>query len=268
MSEYSASLTEPLLPTARRHRLIQCLLGAIFSGLTLTAMAAQTLLIGAEDDWFPYSAVKDGSVQGMSVDIVKAAFAATDTAIELRPYPYPRCMQMALKGELVACFNTAPDVRIAADYLLPQTPLFSDDILLWARTNEPEPVASLDLLKGKKVAVTIGYEYGSGFDTNQQLIRVPVRKDLYGFLMLQHQRVDYSVAYRGTAEQLFREHPELVGQFIPVATVHTPQLFLSFSRQNHDAPTALERFEAGMQLIHSNGRYQQIIQQWQQNPAH
>lgn len=257
-----------MLLTDRRHRLTQYLLGAVFSGLTLAAYAGESLLIGAEDDWFPYCALKDGIVQGMSVDIVKAAFAATDTAVELRAYPYPRCMQMARKGELVACFNTAPDARIAADYLLPQTPLFSDDILLWARATEPTPVTDLNLLSGKKIAVTLGYEYGSRFDSNQQLVRVSVRKDLYGFLMLQRQRVDYSVAYRGTAEQLFRQHPELVGQFTPVATVHQPQLFMSFSRQNRDAPALLERFETGMQLIHGNGRYQQIIQQWQQNPAH
>lgn len=256
------------MPINRRQRLVQGLLSVIFSSLALTASATEALLIGAEDDWFPYCALKDGSIQGMSVDIVKAAFAATDTAIELRSYPYPRCMQMARKGELVACFNTTPNARITANYLLPKTPLFSDDILLWARASEPAPVADLNLLAGKKIAVTIGYEYGNSFDSNQHLVRVPVRKDLYGFLMLQRQRVDYSVAFRGTTEQLFREHPELVGQFVPVATVHQAQLFLSFSRHNRDAPALLERFETGMQLIHDNGRYGQITQQWQQNPMH
>ena len=228
---------------------------------------AEPLLIGAEDDWYPYSALKNGNIQGMSVDIVTAAFAATNTEIELRPYPYSRCMYMTLNGQLAACFNTAPDAHIARDYLLPKTPLFSDDILLWARTAQAVPVADLAQLAGRKVAVTIGYEYGSRFDSNQQVVRVRVRKDLYGFLMLQKKRVDYNVAYRGTAEQLFREHPELIGQFTPVATIHQPQLFLSFSRHNPQAPALLERFEQGMQLIHSNGRYQQIIQQWQPNTA-
>ena len=59
---------------------------------------AEPLRIGAEDDWYPYTALRDGQVQGMSVDIVKAAFAATSTDIELLPYPYARCMQLALKG--------------------------------------------------------------------------------------------------------------------------------------------------------------------------
>jgi polar amino acid transport system substrate-binding protein len=252
------------MPSSGYRRLTHPVLFALLIALGAPASAAG-LLIGVEDDWFPYSAVKDGAIQGMSVDIVTAAFAATHTEIELRAYPYARCMHMALNGELLACFNTAPDARIANDYLLPKAPLFSDDILLWARTAQASPVTDLAQLSGRKVAVTIGYEYGTRFDSNQQLVRVPVRKDLYGFLMLRKKRVDYSVAYRGTAEQLFRERPELAGEFTAVANLDRPQLFLSFSRQNPAAPALMERFEQGMQLIHSNGRYQQIIQQWQPN---
>ena len=50
-------------------------------------VSAEPLLIGAEDDWYPYTALRNGQIQGMSVDIVKAAFAATDTEIVLRSYP-------------------------------------------------------------------------------------------------------------------------------------------------------------------------------------
>ena len=54
--------------------------------------------------------------------------------------------------------------------------------------------------------------------------------DLNGFLMLQHGRVDYVVAYRATTAELLREHPELAGSFQAVGTVHQPELYLSFSR--------------------------------------
>lgn len=254
--------------TPYRHLALTASLLALLAGGLSPPLQAEALRIGAEDDWYPYTALKDGKVQGMSVDIVNAAFAATDTQVELAPYPYARCMQMARNGELIACFNTAPDAQIVANYQLPQSPLFSDDILLWARNEQATPVSALEQLAGKKVAVTIGYEYGSRFDSDEQLQRVKVRKDLNGFLMLQRQRVDYFVAYRGTANQLFHDNPALAGQFTPVYTVHQPQLFLSFSRQNPAAAELLQRFDQGMQLIHNNGRYQQIIQQWQQNTAH
>ena len=245
-----------------------CLRTAVMGGCLLATQAqAAPLLIGAEDDWYPYTALKEGQIKGMSVDIVKAAFAATQTDIQLVAYPYARCMKMALEGSLVACFNTAPDARIASEYRLPANALFSDDILLWSTADKPAALASLDEIAGKRVAVTIGYEYGSRFDNDRRIERVSVRKDLMGFLMLERQRVDYVIAYRGTAAQLFMEHPELAGKFAAVATVHQPQLFLSFSRHNPAAAKAVQTFEQGMQIIHSNGRYQQILDQWQHNSA-
>lgn len=244
----------------------RCCLALLLIAASGVASSREALRIGAEDDWYPYTAYRDGKIQGMSVDIVKAAFAAADTPIELVPYPYSRCMQMAHDGQLAACFNTSPDQRIDSDFLIPRAPLFSDDILLWA-PRESAPDERLEHLRGRKVAVTIGYEYGPRLDDDPQVIRVPVRRDLSGFLMLQHGRVDFVAAYRGTAQALFRENPELQGQFVAVATLHRPKLYLSVSRHQPDATRLVERFEQGMRTIHRNGRYRQILDQWQHAPA-
>ncbi len=241
----------------------------LVAALGISRAQAEPIQIGAEDDWYPYTALRDGEIAGMSVDIVKAAFAATGTDIQLVSFPYTRCMQLALRGQIVACFNTSPNAQIAADYRLPTHPLFSESVLLWARNDSAKPVSNLDQLVGKTVAVTNGYEYGADFDNDTRLSRIMVRKDLNGFLMLQRSRVDYMLAFRGTALQLFEEHPELRGQFIPVMTVHRPDLYLSFSRHHPDAENLLKRFDQGMRVIESDGRYQQIIDTWRnkQNAA-
>ncbi len=231
------------------------------------AQAGQVPRIGAEDDWYPYTAYRDGRVQGMSVEIVEAAFAASDTPVQLVPYPYSRCMQMTEEGVLAACFNTAPDARIDADYLIPGEPLFSDDILLWARVGETPANGKPQNLAGRKVAVTIGYEYGARLDNDQQVIRIPVRRDLSGFLMLQRGRVDFVAAYRGTAQALFREHPELQDQFVALETLDSPTLYLSFSRRNPDAADLLKHFEQGMRALRKDGRYQKILERWQHASA-
>lgn len=227
-----------------------------------TIAAAELPRIGAEDDWYPYTAWRDGQIVGMSADIVRAAFASSDTQIELAAYPYPRCMELARTGSLVACFNTTPNPRIEAQFLLPQEMLFSDDILLWARNGAP-PLDNLDDLAGKRVAVTIGYTYGAHFDARQDIQRVPVRRDLNGFLMLQRDRVDYVVAFRGTTQALIQQHPQLANHFVALATVHQPQLYLTFSRHHPEAPALLQRFELGMRQIRSDGTYQKILERWQ-----
>lgn len=223
----------------------------------------ETLLIGAEDDWFPYTAQRGWEPVGYSVDLVRAAFAAADQSVDLRSYPYSRCMQLAKRGELVACFNTTPNEQIKKDYLLPKEPLFSDEILLWARQGSvPFPSKTLPPLTGKRIAVTIGYEYGPDFDARTDIARVAVRKDLYGFQMLARRRVDYVVAFAGTAASLFVEHPELTGQFKAVAPVYQAHLFISFSRQHPEAAKALRSFEQGFKRIKENGEYQRISQNW------
>ncbi|WP_252273631.1 substrate-binding periplasmic protein [Pseudomonas subflava] len=235
------------------------------AALLLAACAAradEVFRIGAEDDWYPYTAVRDGEVRGMSADLVRAAFAASNTRVELVPYPYSRCMELTRTGQLAACFNTSPDARIAAEFLLPEEPLFSDDILLWARSGEARPLGDLQAIVGHKVAVTIGYEYGTPFDSLDGVQRVPVRRDLNGFRMLARGRVDYVAAYRGIAAALFAEHSQLRGAFVPVITLHHPQLFISFSRYHPHARQLLKRYDSGMRSLHRDGSYERIVARW------
>ncbi len=218
--------------------------------------------IGAEDDWYPYTAWRNERIEGMSADIVRAAFAASDTSIELASYPYSRCMELARSGNLAGCFNTTPDANIRAQFLLPQEALFSDDILLWGR-NTAVAVDDLSAIRGKRVAVTIGYTYGDYFDSYRHIRRIAVRRDINGFLMLQRDRVDYVIAFRGTTEALLRENPELAGQFKALTRVHRASLYLSFSRHHPQAEALLHSFDAGMRQIRQDGTYQRILANWQ-----
>lgn len=234
--------------------------------LTSPAQAAEPPQIGAEDDWYPYSGLREGRLGGMAVDIVRAAFAASGTEVELATYPYSRCMHLAQSGMLAGCFNTTPTPTTRRRYRLSSEPLFTDDSLIWSRSGQAKALSGLDELKGKRVAVTLGYEYGAAFDGYPGIKRVQVRQDLFGFRMLERGRVDYSIAFRGTTEQLLRDHPELARRFTPVYLAHRAQLHLSFSRHHPQAEQLQARFDEGMRQIRRNGRYDEIIWLWR-HPA-
>ena len=250
---------------ARRSSSLALLLALAINLLQATSAQASTPRIGAEDDWYPYTAWRDGRVMGMSVDLVRAAFATSATDFELTPYPYSRCMELARTGKLAACFNTTPNAVIRASFLVPEEMLFSEDIVLWSRSATP-PLEDLDELAGKRVAATIGYTYGERFDRLKIFERVPVRRDLNGFLMLQRGRVDYMVAFRAPTEALLLEHPELAGQFKAAITLYRPKLYLTFSRQHPQARELLKRFDQGMRQIRQDGTYDKILQHWQHVP--
>lgn len=53
----------------------------VISWLAMTSLAAppaisRTVIIGAEDDWYPSSGWADGKLQGLTIDVVREAFAA------------------------------------------------------------------------------------------------------------------------------------------------------------------------------------------------
>ena len=251
-------------------RLIAVLICALcLSGASV--VRAETPRIGAEDDWYPYTALRNDKIEGMSADIVRAAFSASKTSVELAPYPYSRCMELARSGSLAGCFNTTPDAHIRAEFLLPQEMLFSDDILLWGHAGDAL-IDDLDSIRGKRVAVTIGYTYGEYFDSYADIQRIAVRRDINGFRMLQRGRVDYVIAFRGTTDALLRDNPELVGQFKALTRVHRPRLYLTFSRHHPRAAALLRDFDAGMRQIRQDGTYQRILGNWQlsdgQSAAH
>jgi len=236
-------------------------LGLLLAFCALPALA-EPYLIGAEDDWYPYTALRGGVVRGMSADIVREAFEAAGVPVKLVAYPYARCMHMAERGELAGCFNTAPNADLLQRFLV-SPPLFQGEILLWARRDNAQTLKNLDALRGRPVAAVIGFEYGPAFDAREDLNKVPVRREINGFLMLARGRVNYFPAYRGTAEQLFRERPALQGLFVPVARLLRTDLHLSFSRHIDNAGWLRERFAAGLRTLHDNGEYAAILQRWQ-----
>ena len=45
------------------------------------AGAGERVVLVAEDDWYPYSAKRNGQSEGLSVDIVRAAFASAGVTV-------------------------------------------------------------------------------------------------------------------------------------------------------------------------------------------
>lgn len=69
--------------------------------------AAESITIGAEDDWYPFSGTIASQPKGMAVDIVREAFKKAGVDVIFKSMPYARCMQEAKESNLFGCFNAA-----------------------------------------------------------------------------------------------------------------------------------------------------------------
>ncbi|HEY9104696.1 substrate-binding periplasmic protein [Chitinimonas sp.] len=224
---------------------------------------SRTVIIGAEDDWYPYSGVVNGQVQGLTIDLVRAAFEAAGLSVRYEVMPYARCMALVKAGALVGCFDTLRNAALEPDYLWHEQPMFHVQYQIYATAASSENGLRPRDLAGRQVAVTHGYEYGPEFDDDNRMLRVYTPRDENNFRMLIANRVQYTVAMAANTRALVQRHPEeFAGKFKIVGQVAPAGVYTVFSRRHPAAAGYMQRFDEGMAQIRKNGRYQAIEEEW------
>lgn len=231
--------------------------------LLTVACRAETVVIGAEDDWYPYSGVVNGKPAGFAVDIVREAFSAAGIMVKFESLPYARCMAEAKAGKLLGCFNTARSPMLEKTYLWPDQPTFSARINVYVRSDSPLNNLTVKDLEGKTVGVTNDYEYGYEFDSNPRIKRDIANQDVLGLKKLIRGRFDYMLAYEKVTNHLLATYPdEFAGRIKPAGVIVNADLYVSFSKRYPDAAAMLARFNQGMAAIRKNKNYDQIEARW------
>jgi polar amino acid transport system substrate-binding protein len=223
---------------------------------------AKVVRIGAEDDWYPYSAGRDGKPVGMVPEIVQAAFAAEGVKVELVSLPYSRCMKLAESSLLLGCFDTLRNATLEHKYLWAKHPLLRARIDIYARADAPDTPVHLEDLHGKRIGVTNGYEYGAPFDSDASMTRDIADSDLFALRKLAAGRVDYALVYTRIVSATLREHADLQGKVKSVGTLIEPDIYISFGTKYADVQQYIELFDAGMAKILKDGEYSKIEARW------
>lgn len=225
--------------------------------------SAETVTLGAEDDWAPYSSAVDRGARGFAVDVIREAYAAVGVTVKFEVLPYARCLEDTRRGRVTGCFDAVPNAMIGGSFLWPDHPLFTTHMNVYALSGSKEAGLTARQLEGKTVGVERGYEYGDEFDLNTRIVRRVVDKNVQGFKMLLAGRIQYMAAEERIAKALFiKEAAEFGGRFKMVGTVATPGLFIAFTKQGSDGARYLEKFNQGYAIIRDNGRYKAIEAIW------
>ncbi|MFC3625053.1 substrate-binding periplasmic protein [Vogesella amnigena] len=228
--------------------------------------AAERLTLAVEDDWYPFAAVHNGKIVGMAVEIVREAYRAVGVEVLFRSMPYARCMRQTELGREVGCFNSLQDSSTRDRFLFGQQPLFHGAITIYAQSGKSQPVTLADLA-GKRVGLTNGYTYGTEVETDRRMIKEYARNDLASLRKLALGRLDYALVYTRVADYLQGAYSyELYGKLQVVGKVIENPLYLSFSRTNLRAESALRQLDQGLSMIRSNGRYAAITTRWSRPP--
>lgn len=243
-------------------RTVRALSACCCIAVAQAALAADTVTIGAEDDWAPYSFKAGAEAKGYSVDIVREAFKAAGVDVKFTSLPFTRCMSEVDNGQLVGCFNAVRNSRSERSYLWHARPLVDSRSVIYALSSSTESGLKLKDLEGKTVGVTNGYEYGEEFDRNTKIFRDASIQDELGFKKLLAGRFQYMVSFDKVANSLFAKNKDFTGKFKAVGIAAEARYYLAFSKKHPESQKYQEVFNQGFDAIVQNGTLRAIEAKW------
>lgn len=246
-----------------------CRLVLAFSMLQLVPVAGltrETVVIAAEDDWPPYSSSDADRTdpEGLSPDLVRAAFDTQGVDVRFLTVPFARCLHYAEIGRAVGCFNATivPGNRNA--YYWHPTPMFTEELAIFARSDQRDDKLSLKDLEGQTVSVTIGYTYPTELMNNPKITKFPVNSDQQQLRMLASGRVRFAVVNTTPGHLRINADPALKGKIRQVGRISVDGFWIAFSRRHPDGRRMAETFETGLLALKASGRYDSMMRSFRQ----
>nr|WP_314859091.1 transporter substrate-binding domain-containing protein [uncultured Undibacterium sp.] len=243
--------------------LSSCVLALGLSFPVYADNAVPTIILVGEDDWYPYSAYKDGKLQGLAVDLIEAAYAAVDVKVQFKTASYLRCMMLAESGQELGCFDSLKDSKLLKTHLFHQELIFKAEIGIYARASSKESNMKPRDLRDKHVGVTHGYTYSDEIDGTQLIQREVAPTDVSNLRKLILNRSEYSLVYTRVVDYLVAKYPaEFKDKIRQVGSLNQSELYLSFSKHRPEAKKFANLLDLGLRKIKKNGVYAQIEQKW------
>jgi len=217
---------------------------------------AETIILGAENDWVPYSD-QDGT--GMANEIVLAAYKAVGIDVKLQVGPYNRLLKMVKNGEILGAFNVPKDRSNEKEYIFGKIPLFAALSAYYYNVEEPlSATRKEELVNGEKVGVVFDYGYGEFFSNNDRVTKIKVRSDLLNLRKLAKGRIDATILYDKTAQKLIKENG-LTGKILKAFDRETAEIYVAFSKVFRRAEYYADKLNEGLAIIKTNGTYKKIL---------
>lgn len=231
--------------------IILCLLGSA------AVSSAESITLGAENDWVPYSN-QDGT--GMSNEIVRAAYKAVGIDVVFQVGPYNRLLKSVREGEILGAFNVPKERSNEDIYIFGKTPLFT--ALSAYYHNRDRPLAAKrkeELVNGEKVGIVFDYGYGDFFSNNDRITKIEVRSDLLNLRKLAKGRIDATILYDKTAKKLIEENG-LTDKIEKAFDSESADIYVGFSKTFPKARYYADKLDEGLAMIKANGTYQKILE--------
>lgn len=214
--------------------------------------------IAAEDNWPPFS---DHQGQGLSEQLVKAAFATQGYQITTIVVPYARALHSTHQGDTDACWNVTRQHNTEQEFTLHTIPLFTADSSFYYYLKPQSYPSVAQIPNGAVVGVILGYEYGDLYEQHKHrfhLVEVSTHTQLIG--LLNSGKLDLAIFFDDVL-RYYLQQEGIKAQHIRRGQLnYSSEIYLAFSKEDPQSSKRAEALDAGITELKKSGVYQQLLQ--------
>ena len=223
---------------------LQNLFAIIILIICQNCAAIETIMLASENSWAPYS---DLNGDGISKDIIQAAYNSVNVKVEFIAVPYARALKMAELGQVDGAFNvtkqksTSEKLNFGKAPILQATASFyyhNDSEMNFSSTNE--------IPKEATVGVIIEYEYGDAYEKNKSRfneVRVSNQEQL--IQLVRKKRIDVAIMFDEVVKNKLEKMGLKLNDIKKGQINHKSDIYVAFSKSK-DTKNAMKLLDEGL----------------------
>ena len=237
----------------------KCIFFSLYFTVFFATSASVTIELHGEDNYPPFS---DKQKNGLSHQIIQAAYNAVDIDVNFVSMPFARIMKMLDNNMALGGFNVVKTSQDEEKYLFTKSPIYTVKTHFYYLKSKPLQVKQLSDLNDPSLVVgeVTGFMYEKEF-LNLTFSRHKVRTEEQLVEMLALGRIDAAYITK-EAELYYRKKLNIADDqigFLKDIGVYVVPLHLAFNKQHLDAKKYAKFFNKGMNMIKNNGIYSEIV---------
>jgi len=156
--------------------------------LSLSVMTAEVQL--ATSEWPPFEYTEDGVQKGNDVKVIEAVFDKMGMKVEIKFYPWARCVELAKKNQIDGIFTLRKTPEREQFLYFPAEVLSVSENFFFYKKGKQYQFTGVDDLKGLRIGITRGYAYGDELLSSKLFTLDEGMDDATGFKKILADRID------------------------------------------------------------------------------
>jgi polar amino acid transport system substrate-binding protein len=230
--------------------------------LIFLIFAEAKVLTSASDPWPPFIDPQSSS-EGLSLEIVRAAFKTQGYTIKHSYIPWARAMKNLKEGKIDIIPNTWMTEE-RKQFLEYSNTYISNEIKFIKKAGDPFEFNGLSSLKGKKVGTVRGYGYGDEFSNSSDFKREDVSSIHQNIKKLILGRIDLTLEDEIVARvAIAQKDPQLLEAIaFTNNALSTNTMHITSGKANPNHKEYIDAFNKGLKIIKDNGEFSVILKKY------